>query len=123
MEKLAEEFRRKADEYFGARRNRSSYPEELRELARRCVGMGYAAGMCRHEIARMLGIAHQTAEKWSRPCSPVASSDLPVLRSVRLLPQVLEAARSREMVVRGPAGIVVEGLDVPGLAELITALA
>ena len=63
-------------------------------------------------LARALDMAPQTLE---RITAGVRTSLVPV--------QIVEGLEARRaLVVRGPRGIVVEGLDVDSLAELIRAL-
>jgi len=65
-------------------------------------------------LARRLGMAAQTLTR-------MLSSAAPVLVPVRVTAD--NAPRGSAVVVRGPGGVVVEGLDVHGVAELFRALA
>jgi hypothetical protein len=66
-------------------------------------------------LARKLDMAPQTLERFVAGASPM-------LVPVRVVDDV-SPSPSSAIVVRGPRGIVVEGLDVTGVAELMKALA
>lgn len=97
---------------LAASKHTRRYPPELKAriaaFARRQLDAGARVSV----VAKSLDMAPQTLER--------IISEEP---TVGLVPvRVLEAPAPPRLVVRAPCGIVVEGLDVSGVAELIRAL-
>ena len=117
MEHLADEFIRGRRSIITGRGKR--YPESLRRLAVGFAVEAQAAGWSGNRIARRLGIAWATLERWCMTEPAVDSAG--GMREV----VVREAARSsieRQAVVVTPEGYRIEGLGQGDLIELLRAL-
>lgn len=68
-------------------------------------------------MARELDMAPQTLQRI------VAAEAVPIVLPVRVVKSRRPAPSRSALIVRGPSGLVVEGLDVSGVADLIRALA
>ena len=89
------------------------YPPAVRASGARSRGRAQrAAGATVEEVSAVLGIPWQTLQRWS--ADPVESAFKPV--------ELVEEAPSG-LVVHGPCGLRVEGLDVTTLASLLRMLA
>ena len=87
------------------------YPEAL---SRRIAALARShPGRDPSSLARRLDMAPQTLAR-------IVASAPPVVVPVRVVGE--RAAACEGVVVRGPRGVVVEGLDVAGVAELLRAL-
>lgn len=79
-------------------------------------------GLSNRQIAAELGIPWETIHRWNKE---LADSSIVPTQSPTFTPvEVLDSAppvRST-LVVRGPAGLYIEGLDVDALAELVRRL-
>lgn len=89
-------------------------PEELKRDALACWAARKADGASEAAAAAELGIPALTLSRWRRAAA-----------APRFLPVVVEpaVAASPQLVVRGPCGLLVEGLDLDGLAQLLRRLA
>jgi transposase-like protein len=95
-------------------RGRGRYPAGARDAA---VAYGRARerdGATVHRAARELGIPMQTLQAWMRAAAPAFR---------RVTVEAPDASAPPRLVVRTPSGLIVEGLDVAGVAELSRALA
>lgn len=86
------------------------YPDELRRLGVAQVAVRRAAGVTLRGAARDMDLPWRTVEHWARG-APTATA---ALRPVTVMP----VATRPVVVVHGPRGLRVEGLDVVQLAEL-----
>ncbi|MBS2031504.1 MAG: hypothetical protein JST54_26625 [Deltaproteobacteria bacterium] len=97
---------------LSTRRKRTRFSPQL--AARVCahVGARRAGGATWQSLADKLGIALGTLYRWQRerPCS-------------RTLRPVEVVATKHEVVVQGPCGLRIEGLDLDALAALLRKLA
>jgi transposase len=90
------------------------YPAELRRRGAAYLRARQAAGARLSVVLRELGVRRETLARWSKPAAEARPRFVPVA--------VVEAPGGR-VVVHGPAGVRVEGLDVAGVAELLRRLA
>lgn len=101
---------------LGPRTATMPYPPELRALGVKHLKERRAQGATQREVANELGIANDTLRKWSRGRERVRSA----VRPVRIATSSATTAPS--LVVHGPAGIRIEGLDVATVAALLKVL-
>jgi hypothetical protein len=116
----AEEFR-DAVTKLGPRGRTTPYPKNLRDEAVDYTQEWRAQGATWGDIARELNIGVDSLTKWARAVerSPAA----PAFRQVALAQEgVARAMEGSGLVVYGPGGARVEGLDVASLAELLRRL-
>lgn len=95
---------------------RGPFERELRarliaHVKRRC-----AAGESVGKIARSLGLSEQTVWTWQKPNSRRGDGSAK-LRQVAIAVALPQAA-GRQLIVRGPAGLVVEGVTLDDLVAL-----
>ena len=88
------------------------YPEALRRRVAAFGALRAGQGAAHHTIARELGIADRTLARWSAEAA------------VRFVPVevVVAAAPQPSLVVHGPCGLRIEGLDGAQLAALLRSL-
>lgn len=116
-EKMAAEFRAGVQEQAGGG-PRDRYTAALRELAAEYWRVRKAEGAALEEAAEELGIDERSLRRWTRPASRA-----PRFHRVEVLPEKVTAAKaSSQLVLHGPGGVRVEGLDVEALAELLRRL-
>ncbi|MGC4114802.1 MAG: hypothetical protein QM765_49325 [Myxococcales bacterium] len=108
---------RQQREQFGHASGLRPLPEELRQEAVACYRALLATGESAQAAADRLGLGALTLGRWSRReralLAPVVVEDEPV---------AAVPVPSR-LVVHGPRGLRIEGLDVAELAELLRRLA
>jgi transposase-like protein len=100
--------------FRAVRRVGRRYPEEARGVA---VAYGRARerdGATVYRAARELGIPMQTLQAWMRAAAPAFR---------RVTVEAPAASAPPRLVVRTPSGLIIEGLDVLGVAALARALA
>ena len=116
MEHLADEFIRRRRSIVMGRGKR--YPESLRRLAVGFATEAEAAGWTASRIARRLGIAWATLERW---CATT-----PVFDAVNGMREVVvrddAPVLERRAVLVTPEGYRIEGLRQEDLVELVRAL-
>lgn len=100
---------RKAMAAGGVRRPGRRFPENAKEVLIRYAAEQRAGGRTTASIARALGLTAATLTTWSaaRPS---------------FVPVTVMSELSGGIVVRGPCGLVIEGLDIDGLGRLLRAL-
>jgi transposase len=122
VEQLRVEFR-KAVADAGERGRTTAYPLELRAIAVAYVEARTAQGVNGMAACRELGIGRDTFLRWRRSlATPPRPEDLPSFRPVEIAAPTAPAAAAT-LVVHGPLGLRIEGLDVAALAALLRALA
>ncbi|MCC6812124.1 MAG: transposase [Deltaproteobacteria bacterium] len=67
------------------------------------------------EVAREIGVTKGSLYRWQREPKQTRATQ-PALRPVQVMAALKPAAA---IVVRGPRGILIEGLDIGGIAELL----
>ncbi len=88
------------------------YPARLRERVVAAVDDLVASGESSMQVARALGLPYRTIDRWRR-------QERPTFRAV----VVSDSDASRGgLVLHGPLGLRVEGLDVDSLADLLRRL-
>lgn len=117
MEHLAEEFIRRRRSIVVGRGKR--YPESLRQLAVSFAVEAEAAGWTASRIARHLGVASATLERWCATQSIVGSGGQ--MREVVVRDDVPSLAALGPTLVT-PEGYRIEGLRQEELAEILRAL-
>lgn len=119
IEQLRAEFRRGVAQ-AGERGRTTAYPLELRAIGVAYVEARTAQGVNGMVACRELGIGRDTFLRWKRAlASPPSLADLPSFRPV----EIARPAAPTTLVVHGPLGLRIEGLDVAALAALLRALA
>ena len=108
---------------LGDRRGRGkAYPEELRRRAVAYFVACRAEGMAITEIGAHLGIPWQTLQKWASVAdATLVTTNGAGFERVEVMDTSSSTQRGR-VVVHGPRGLCIEGLDVDMLAELIRRL-
>jgi hypothetical protein len=90
------------------------YPAEVRQRGAAYLAARKAAGAPMSVVLHELGLRRDTLVRWVRPAGP------------RMKPRFVPVAVVEDqagIVVHGPRGVRVEGLDVAGVAELLRRLA
>ncbi len=117
MEKMAEEFRAAVRKQAGGG-PRNRYTATLRAQAARYGEARQKQGKSLKQAAQELGIAGKSLRHWS-----TSTSEVPEFHPVEVVQD--EAARGRAttaLVVHGPGGLRIEGMDVESLALLMRRL-
>lgn len=91
------------------------YPAELKQRGVEYLRARQAAGTPLSAVLRELGLRRETLAGWS---APEETGERP-----RFVPVTVEEAAAGRVVVHGPGGLRIEGLDVAGVAELLRRLA
>jgi transposase len=119
--KRAEGFREAVGK-LGQRGRTTPYPKELRDEAVDYARERREQGATWSLAARELGIGIDSLTNWARLAGRGAVK--PEFRQVALKQgEVAVGVTGSALVVHGPGGVRVEGLDVAGLAELLRRLA
>jgi hypothetical protein len=94
------------------------YPEKLRARIAEYSRARLKAGVGLTRVSSELGVSHPTLVRLLDE-KPIAMRRIRIAR-----PKATEgkSAATEALVVRGPAGLVIEGLDVEGVATLVRAL-
>ena len=99
----------------GPRDARQRYPAALRRQGVAYLAARQASGATASAVARELAVRRDTLLWWTRPRRAAKPGFVPV--------SVVGGQPIDQIVVRGPHGVRVEGLDVAGVAELLRRLA
>ena len=91
------------------------YPAELRRQGAAYLAARREAGGTVSAVLRELGVRRDTLAGWARPTGAP--------RKPRFVPVTVVGGVAGLIVVHGPHGVRVEGLDVAGVAELLRRLA
>ena len=118
MEHLADEFIRRRSSIVVGRGKR--YPQSLRQLAVGFASEAEAAGWSGSRIARRLGVAWATLERWCATTQPVTDSG-GGMREVVLRDDTPSSAERRPILMT-PEGYRIEGLGQEDLVEILRAL-
>lgn len=107
----------------GRRGRGKAYSEALRRRAASYFCARRAQGVAIRTIGIELGLPGQTLQRWAAtfgdaPLLPPASTGFERVEIVEAPPP----ARRSAIVVRGPAGLHIEGLDLDALVELLQRL-
>ena len=103
------------------------YPTKLRREIASYARVRLAQGVARATVCEELGVSSPTVvrilseaeTRRSGAATREAVAGSPAIRPVRV---VAEAIDSRRLVVRGPGGVVVEGLDLAGVVSVLRGL-
>ncbi len=116
-ERAAAEFRAAARR-AGPRGAGRRYPAPLRQVATEYLRRRQADGVAVSTVAGELGVKRHTLLAWA--AAPVGAAATPEFVPVRV---VADLARPSTIVVHGPGGLRIEGLDLADVAELVRRLA
>ncbi len=114
FEKTAAAFR-EAVKRAGRRGAGRRYPVELRRQGAAYLVARRAAGGTVSAVLRELGVRRGMLAGWAKPAGAAARP--------RFVPVTVVEGPGGRVVVHGPHGVRVEGLDVAGVAELLRRLA
>ncbi|MGB8931784.1 MAG: hypothetical protein WCC48_11110 [Anaeromyxobacteraceae bacterium] len=106
---------REAVRRAGKRGPGKRYPAELRRRGAAYLKARQAAGAPLSAVLRELGVRRETLAGWSAPEE--------IAERPRFVPVAVVEAPAGRIVVHGPGGLRIEGLDVAGVAELLRRLA
>ncbi|UQA61416.1 hypothetical protein [Polyangium aurulentum] len=115
--------RAEMDQVEGRRGRGKAYPEALRRRAAAYYCARRAQGAAIRTIGIELGLPGQTLQRWA-----AAFGDAPLLLSATdgfervEIVETSPPARRSSIVVRGPAGLHIEGLELDTLVELLRRL-
>jgi transposase len=116
MDAAAVAFRARAAALRGDRR-RSAYPDSLRAEAVAYIEAAGGRGVSLASAAAALGVDKSSLRSWQKQRRGAG------LRAVKVIDRSSEnSANSAGIVVHGPGGIRVEGLDIASLAVLLRTL-
>ena len=108
---------REAVKRAGRRGPGRRYPEDVRRRGAAYLRARQAAGAPLSAVLRELWVRRETLAGWATPAKTGAD------QSPRFVPVAVVDTPAGRIVVHGPGGIRVEGLDVAGLADLLRRLA
>jgi transposase-like protein len=114
----AKEFRA-AVAALGARVRTTPYPPEVRALALTHSKEREAEGASLREVASELGVGTDSLRRWQ---SGRRRRRAAVVRRVAMASRSTKPTPSESIVVHGPAGVRVEGMDVNAIASLFKEL-
>ena len=106
---------REAVREWGQRGPGRRYPAELKRRGEVYLRARRDAGATTSAAARELGLRRHTLESWC--------GSLSLERPAQFLPVSVVEMPTAGLVVHGPRGLRIEGLDVAGVAELVRRLA
>lgn len=90
------------------------YPPDLRRRGAEYLRARLAAGAPLSAVLRELGVRRETLAGWATPAEAGPSP--------RFVPVTVVGPAAGRIVVHGPSGLRIEGLDVAGVAELLRRL-
>ncbi len=99
------------------------YAAEIRERVLAYARRRRAEGGGIKSIAAELGLPWQTLDYWLHGRKPEARSEKVPLLPVTLEAEVIKRTGEATLVVHGPRGLRIEGLDIEDLADLVRRLA
>lgn len=122
-EHQAAAIRAEMDQVEGRRGRGKAYPAALRRRAVSHYCARRAQGVAIRTIGIELGLPGQTLQRWAAalgdtPLLPPAQAGFERVEIVEAPPRMQHSA----IVVRGPAGLHIEGLDLDSLVELLQRL-
>lgn len=106
---------REAVRRAGKRGPGKRYPAELQRRGAEYLRVRRAAGAPLSAVLRELGMRRETLAGWGAPPAPKETP--------RFVPVTVVETPAGRLVVHGPGGVRVEGLDLAGVAELLRRLA
>ncbi len=106
---------REAVKRSGRRGPGRRYPADVRRRGAAYLRARQAAGAPLSAVVRELGVRREMLVGWA---APLEAEPAP-----RFVPVAVIDAPAGRIVVHGPGGVRVEGLDVPALADLLRRLA
>lgn len=92
------------------------YPAEVRSMIADYSRERIKAGAALTRVGSEIGVSHPTLLRI------LEESQAPMRRVRVARPKAARAQSTGTLVVRGPGGLTIEGLDVEGVAALVTAL-
>ena len=118
-ERAAAEFRAAARR-AGPRGAGRRYPAKPRRVATEYLGQRQASGVAVSTIARELGVKRHTLLAWA--AASMGAAARPEFLPVRVIADTDHGAPRSTIVVHGPGGLRIEGLDVAGVIALLRGL-
>ena len=124
MEQQAAAIRAEVSRIEGRRGRGKAYPAALRAKAVSYWDARRTQGASQRDIGFELGISWQTLQRWAtQPCAmPLLPVQPPDFERVEVVDVRVSPPRRGPLLVRGPAGLVIEGLDLDTLVELVRRL-
>jgi len=107
----------------GGRGRGRRYPKRLQLMVVDHYRLRSSQGLSDGAIAVEVGIPWKTIQRWHEqlPAASITRSPLPAFEPVQIVDSTAPALK-RTFVVRGPAGLCIEGLDLDALTELVRRL-
>lgn len=122
MTKTEHQYRKQREQHTGPRGRGHRYPASLRIAALALLRTRQAEGATLAAISRELDIPTKTLSQWiARDPTPPGAT--PGFRPVRIVGRAAITDPDQQVIVHGPAGLRIEGLDVATLADLLRSLA
>ena len=108
----------------GRRGRGKAYPLALRRKAASYYSARREQGASQREVGLELGICSQTLQRWATQLDVTlhVRALAPSFERVEVIDLPASAPRRGPLVVRGPAGLLIEGLDLDSLVELVRRL-
>lgn len=124
MQKLIRRVRRRLSAARrGSAGGRPHYPDELKSEALKAAAALHDAGYAHAAAARELDINPATLTNWQRRAEEDDGSEAATMLPVEMIPgEQSVTVEPPQIVVHGPAGVRVEGLDLADVAELLRRL-
>lgn len=124
MEQQAAAIRAESSRIEGRRGRGKAYPPALKLKAASYYSTRRAQGASQRDIGLELGISWQALQRWATQLdvTPLVPSLAPEFGRVEVIDIPASAHSTGTLLVRGPAGLVIEGLDLDTLVELVRRL-
>ncbi|MDI1437705.1 hypothetical protein [Polyangium sorediatum] len=123
-EQQAAAIRAEVSRIEGRRGRGKAYPLSLRRKAASYYCARREQGASQRDIGLELGICFQTLHRWATQLdvTPHVPTLAPTFERVEVIELPASAPQRGPFVVRGPSGLLIEGLDLDSLVELIRRL-
>jgi hypothetical protein len=123
-EQQAAAIRAEVSRIEGRRGRGKAYPLSLRRKAVSYYSARREQGASQRDIGLELGICFQTLHRWAMQLdvTPHVPTLAPSFERVEVIDLPASAPRRGPLVVRGPGGLLIEGLDMDSLVELVRRL-
>ncbi|WP_136932423.1 hypothetical protein [Polyangium fumosum] len=104
----------------GRRGRGKAYPLSLRRKAASYYSARREQGASQRDIGLELGICFQTLQRWAAQLdmTPLGCGPEPSFERVEVIALPASAPQRGLLVVRGPAGLLIEGLDLDSIGDL-----
>ena len=122
MNQEAKAFRREVHRRVGRRGRGVRYPDDLRDQATSYLARARARGESLQSVATELDLPAETLRRWTNGAKKPQDEAEAAFQEIRIVEETKPEPRG-ELVVTGPAGITVQGLDLDGVVALMQKLA